>query len=98
MELKAGVVVRDGFVYIRNGNSFDYVDLRLELNPGLISGGWEVQWPVIGAGHTVKVPIWRFTKGDGERFNLYRYEVKHLAIHCDTRPNHGRGNWFGGFK
>ena len=54
---------------IVNEDSFDWLDVKLEVNPGTLSKGYELRVPRLEAGATYTVGVMQFTKSDGTRFN-----------------------------
>lgn len=81
-----------------NKNGFDWVNVTMHINPGLISGGWEAKCARIPAGGTFTIGIMQFTSGDGERFNPFTHKIEHFVLSCETRPDHGLGSWEGEFN
>ena len=97
VELNAFVDFQEGQIVVKNRDGFDWVNVRMEINPGIVRGGWKCEAARIPAGSTYRAGAMTFTKGQGERFNPFTHQVEKFAIHCDTSPDHGRGNWFGGY-
>ena len=54
---------------ITNQDPFDWTDVELEINGGLISSGYLLSTDRIPAGETVSVGALQFADGDGSRFN-----------------------------
>lgn len=82
-------------VRITNGDSFDWTNCTVRLNPTL-TGSWSQRVGRIGAGETVSGGLMAFTRGNGERFNPVSYAVEGVGLSCDT-PR-GRASWAGAFN
>jgi len=81
---------------IQNNNSFDWTNVELEINSGLISGGYVLNVERMRAGETYTVGAMQFAKSDGERFNPFTHKPQKLSVWCDT-PR-GKGFYLGGWK
>lgn len=68
---------------ITNNENRDWYGCKLELNPGVLKGGYTYQQPGLPAKESIIVPFREFTKGDGTRFNLYDTKAQNLSISCD---------------
>lgn len=63
---------------------------NLEINSGIIKGGWKYENQGFSAKEVVILPFNEFTKGDGERFNSFDTKPKKLTISCeDTNKKRG---------
>jgi hypothetical protein len=80
---------------IKNNDTFDWTNVKLELNSGIIRGGYTLRAQLIEAGQTYTVGAMQFTKGDGTRFNPFTTKPKDIFISCDT-PR-GKGYYSGGW-
>ena len=92
-DLKASVVFNQRQFVISNKDSFDWTNVRLEINYGLMSSGYQLKVPRIAAGQTYTVGAMQFAKSDGTRFNPRTTKAQKLFISCDT-PN-GKATYFG---
>jgi hypothetical protein len=81
---------------IVNEDSFDWLDVKLEVNPGTLSKGYELRVPRLEAGATYTVGVMQFTKSDGTRFNPVTTKPKSFSVFCAT-PNKGTGYYYGGW-
>ena len=68
---------------ISNNNDFDWTNVKLEINSGLIRGGYTSREGGMSAGQTYTVGAAQFSKADGERFNPFTHKVKSMIITCD---------------
>lgn len=79
------VVRFDGRQFIiRNDDTFDWSNVKLELNGGLFSGGYELKEPAIKGKTTYTVGALRFANSDGTRFNPFTMKPQKLTISADT--------------
>lgn len=74
---------------ITNNDSYDWTNVKMEVNGGLVRGGYVLKTNVIRAGQTYTVGAMQFAKGDGERFNPFTHKVQQFHI------NSIQGYWFG---
>ena len=81
---------------IVNEDNFDWTDVKLEVNSGLLKGGYVLKTEKMVAGETYTVGALRFAKGDGTRLNPFIIKVLNFSIWCDT-PN-GQGFWYGSWE
>lgn len=82
------------FVAVNNGN-FEWRDVKLEINSGLVRGGYVLRVSLMSAGGIYTVGAMQFAKGDGTRLNPFAVKPQNISISCDT-PS-GRGFWYGGW-
>jgi hypothetical protein len=81
---------------IANRDSFDWTDVRLEINPGVLTSGYSLTADRIVAGETYAVGAMQFAKGDGTRFDPFAMKPLQLSVSAETPW--GRGYWLGGWK
>jgi len=74
---------------VQNRDSFTWTNVRLELNSGLIAGGYTVKVGNISSGAMLKVGAARFTKSSGQRFNPFTHEPVIFGIWCDQGYHYG---------
>ena len=65
---------------ITNREDHDWVNVRFELNPGLISSGYTLKVQLIEAGTTYTVGAMQFANSKGERFNPYQMKPQKFNI------------------
>jgi len=82
-DLDATVVFTGTQFVISNNNDFDWTNVKLEINSGLIRGGYTLRAGRMSAGQTYTVGAAQFSKADGERFNPFTHKVKNITITCD---------------
>lgn len=82
-------------VVVKNKDSFNWSNVKLEVNPGLVSGGYVLNVPTMKAGETYTVGALQFAKSDGERFNPFTHKPQKFSIWCDTPKGKGfySGEW-----
>ncbi len=94
-QLDAQVRKTDTQVFVTNNDSFAWTDCSIELNAGILSGGWSQEVGQVGPGEVISGGLMAFTRGGGERFNPATHVVESVDIFCDT-PS-GRGFYSGAF-
>ena len=65
---------------ITNNEDRDWVNVRFEVNPGLISSGYTLKVQRVEANTTYTVGAMQFTKADGERFNPFTHRPQTFNI------------------
>ena len=83
-ELQAAVSYSGNDIAITNLNNFDWTDVKLDLNSGLIFSGYIYKPNFIGAGTTRTISFSKFSKKDGTRFNVSTTKPMNLDISCNT--------------
>jgi hypothetical protein len=69
---------------ITNKDSFDWTNVRMEINGGIFSGGYDLKHPIIKAGETYSVGALQFADSDGNRFNPFQMKPKSFTVCGDT--------------
>ena len=84
-ELKAEVKYAGGSFSILNRDSSDWLNVVLEVNGTLLSGGYDLRADRIAAGATTVIAATRFADGDGMRFDPATMKPQTFAIRatCD---------------
>lgn len=77
---------------ITNENTYDWTDVKLEINYGVVSSGFVLRVARLQAGQKYQVGAAQFTKSDGERFNPFTHKPLKFAIFCK------QGDYIGGWK
>lgn len=80
---------------VTNTDNFDWTDCTLEVNPGMVSSGFELHATRIGGGETYTVGALQFAKPDGTRLNPFTVKPQSVGIACGTPA--GRTTFFGGW-
>jgi hypothetical protein len=91
-DLRAYVNFTGSQFVIRNDDEFDWVNVKMEINPGILRGGYSLETGRIVRGQTYTVGAMQFAKGDGTRFNPFAMKPQSFVITCD------RGFWSGGWE
>jgi hypothetical protein len=82
-DLDASVVFTGTQFVIGNNNNFDWTNVKIEINSGLIRGGYILRTNRIEANSVYTVGAAQFAKTDGERFNPFSHKVMNVTITCD---------------
>lgn len=82
-DLDTTVVFTGTQFVISNHNNFDWTNVKLEINSGIIRGGHTLRVGRMSAGQKYTVGAAQFSKSDGERFNPFTHKVKNITITCD---------------
>lgn len=95
VSLNASVKFTGTQFIITNNDSFDWRNVELEINPGLLKSGYKLNAGVMSAGHTYTVGALQFAKPDGTRFNPFSIKPQSISISCDTPRGEGfySGKW-----
>lgn len=96
IDLTVSVIFTGTQFVITNGDNFDWTNVKLEVNPGLLKSGFILKTQRMSAGETYTVGAMQFAKGDGTRLNPFAIKPQKLSISCDT-PR-GEGFWVGGWE
>lgn len=94
--LKTTVDFNERQFIVTNNDDFDWTDVKLEVNAGLIRSGYIFKMRRMNAGATYTIGARRFVKGDGTRFNPLATKPQKFLIMCDTPK--GKGFWSGDWK
>ena len=68
---------------ITNLDSFDWTNVKLEVNSGIIRGGYILRVGRLSSGQIYTVGASQFSKSNGERFNPFTHKPKNFTITCD---------------
>ncbi len=80
-------------IIIKNNDSFDWSNIKIELNAGMLDSGYYYEGGSIGAGQTATIGILNFAKSNGERLNPILIKPRTATILADS-PN-GRAAYSG---
>ena len=92
-DLNATVIFNGTQFVIANRDSFDWTNVKLEINSKTFSSGYTLRTSIIEAGETYTVGAMQFAKSDGERFNPFTHKATNLSVWCDTPK--GKGFYYG---
>ncbi len=81
---------------IKNGDSFDWENVKLDVNSHGLSSGFVYQTARMRAGETYFVGAMQFAQSDGVRFNPFTLKVQNLYISATTPE--GQGDYLGEYK
>jgi hypothetical protein len=79
-DLNASVRFTGTQFVITNNDNADWTNVELEINGGILSGGYELRTPRIGSKETVTVGALQFAKSDGTRFNPFQMKPQKFVI------------------
>ena len=79
-DIRASVSFDGSQFTITNEESRDWVNVRFEINPGLISSGYTLKVQRVEANTTYTVGAMQFTNADGERFNPFTHKPQSFNI------------------
>jgi len=79
-ELNASVSFNGKQFIIKNADSYDWSNVRLEVNGGIISGGYQLRQDLMKAGETYTVGAMQFADSDGKRFNPFQMKAQKFRI------------------
>jgi hypothetical protein len=82
-------------IVVTNQGEERWTNCRVEINPGIVRGGWSQSVAVIEPGQRVEGGLFAFTRSGGERFNPGTHVVESVTVQCDTPA--GRGFYRGTF-
>lgn len=85
-----------GLLIVENKDGFAWTNVKFEINPGFIRGGYIYHAPRIEAGEVYTVGTFLFAKSDGTRLNIFSIKPQKISIWCDTPK--GKGFYFGGWQ
>ena len=82
---------------ITNKGASDWVNVKMEINGGIIRGGYALKHWRIGAGQTHTAGALTFAKGDGTRFNPLLMKPRNFDIYTLDENGIIKGSWHGGW-
>lgn len=68
---------------ITNNNTFNWTNVKFELNSGILKGGYILRQGRIKAKNTYTVGALQFAKSDGTRFNPFTMKPQSIFIFAD---------------
>jgi len=89
VDLDASVRFTGTQFQITNKNNFNWTNVELEINPGLLKSGYKLDAGLMKAGETYTVGAMQFAKPDGTRFNPFTMKPQSIDIYCDTPRGKG---------
>jgi hypothetical protein len=96
VDLTAHVRFTGTQVVVQNGDTFDWTNVKLEINSGILSSGFILKVSRISGGQEYTVGAMQFAKPNGERFNPLTYKPQNFTISCNTPK--GDGFYYGEWK
>lgn len=94
-ELKASVRFNGTQFIVTNNDAFDWANVKLEINGGIISGGYQLTTASMKSGETYTIGAMQFADSDGKRFNPFQMKPQKFRITANT-PN-GSSFYLGGW-
>jgi hypothetical protein len=89
--LNAEVTFNGTQFVISNKDNFDWANVTLEVNGGVVFPGFSYSVPEIAAGQTYKVFAGQFFEPEGSQFDPSTTKIQRFTIACDTAK--GPGSW-----
>lgn len=89
VDLNASVKFTETQFIITNRDNFDWTNVELDVNSGIVKSGYVLKTQRMKAGEVYTVGAMQFAKGDGTRLNPFTTKVLNLSISCDTPGGHG---------
>lgn len=83
---------------ITNNDKFDCRGAKMEINGGLLKGGYVLEGYILEAGKVYTVGAMQFTTGDGTRFNPINIKPKNFWIGCKGNSGTYTSSWYGVFN
>ena len=80
---------------ITNNDNFNWKNVKIEINSGILKGGYSYTAQLMEAKITYTIGTMQFTKGDGTRFNPFTIKPKDVFISADTSK--GKRYYSGGW-
>lgn len=96
IDLNASVRFSGTQFIIQNKDSFDWTNVKLEVNSKTFSSGYILKSGRMTAGETYTVGALQFAKSDGEKFNPFTHKPLNFSIWCDTPK--GKGFYYGSWE
>ena len=81
--MDAAIIFTGTQFIITNKNDYDWTNVKMEINSGIIRSGYVLRANRIAAGRTYTVGASQFAKSDGERFNPFSHKLMNVTITCD---------------
>jgi hypothetical protein len=74
---------------IANADKYDWTNVRIKVNAGLLNNGYYLDTYTLKAGSVYTVGSMQFAKSDGTRFNPFQMKPRKVEISCDTPKGSG---------
>jgi len=97
IDLNASVRFTGTQFIIVNNDSYDWLNVKMEINGSILKSGFILKTNRMEAGETYTVGALQFAKKDGTRFNPGTYKPQSFDISCET-PEGENAFWSGGWK
>jgi len=96
VELKAEVAYRGFYFVVKNEDDFVWKNVKIEINPNDLFGGYCYEAPEIAPNTQCTVSVLEFIRDDGDKFIPLLVNPEEVFIECETPK--GRGFYRGTFK
>lgn len=83
---------------IGNQDQYACINARMEINGGLLKGGYVLEGDTLEAGQEYTVGAGQFVKDDGTRFNPFGTKPQNFNINCRGNNELSSAFWYGEFK
>jgi hypothetical protein len=89
VDLNASVDFDGTQFIIANADKYDWTNVRIKVNAGLLNNGYYLDTYTLKAGSVYTVGSMQFAKSDGTRFNPFQMKPRKVEISCDTPKGSG---------
>jgi len=95
IDLKTAVEFDGSQFIIKNRDSFNWTNVKLEVNSRGLKSGYILKTQNMFAGETYTVGAMQFAKKSGEKFNPFTHKPLNFSISCTTPKGDGfyYGSW-----
>lgn len=90
-DLQADIKFSDTAYQITNKDEWEWTDCKLEMNAGVIKGGYVYKIQLVPPNSPFFVPFSEFVKSDGTRFNSYETKPLNISVSCKVNGKRGFG-------
>jgi hypothetical protein len=98
IHLNASVSFTGTQFIIKNNDNYDWLNVKMEVNGGLLKGGFILKYDRVIAGETYTVGALQFAKGDGTRLNPFVIKPQSFDIYCYDSKGNLIASWHGGWE
>lgn len=97
-EFKVSVNFTGNQFAITNLDQFDCISAKMEVNGGILSGGYVLDGYTLEKGQVYTVGAMQFTKSDGARLNPWNTKPKSFSVYCRGNNELNMVGWYGEFN
>jgi hypothetical protein len=97
LDIHAAVSFTGSTLVTTNEDDFDWTNVKLEINPHILSNGYVFNTDRIASHRTYSFDVMEFADSDGERFNPFTHKPQEVCISCDA-PRGKKGLYCGKWR